>query len=280
MLTIKAPAKINWFLMVTGKRPDGFHDIMSLMQCVSLFDTLSFEQSANITIETSSGIPMEDNLVYKAALLIKEHSGSSAGARIRLDKKIPIAAGLGGGSSDAASTLLGLNDLWGLGLGLDALSGLAAQLGSDVPFFIYGGPAMASGRGEVLEPLLNGPSCVIALVKPKAGVSAGFAYSGIKGYSKSTPSAGEVRQAIQSAGLSEMSVLMVNDLEPPVFEAHPEVHRIKESFLTHGAASSLMSGSGSTVFGAFRSEDEAVRAVDSVKSDIGPGLWSAVVRTI
>jgi len=280
VLTIKAPAKINWFLRVTGKRPDGFHDIRSIMQCVSLFDTLGFEHHDRITVETPSAIAMEDNLAYKAAVLLRRHSGISAGALITLDKDIPIAAGLGGGSSDAATTLLGLNDLWGLGLGLDTLLRLGAKLGSDVPFFISGGPSFVSGRGEIIEPLLGGPSCVIALIKPPVGVSAGFAYSGLEQYSNDIPSPDSLKKAIRGGNLDDISPLMVNDLEAPVFNAHPEVRRIKESLLSHGATSALMSGSGSTVFGVFKDEGKASLAVEAAKDHLGPGLWSAVVRTV
>jgi 4-diphosphocytidyl-2-C-methyl-D-erythritol kinase len=280
VLTIKAPAKINWFLLVTGKRHDGFHDILSLMQCVSLFDTLSFEPADGISLNTASDIPIEENLVYRAALLMKERTGTRAGARITLDKQIPVSAGLGGGSSDAASTLLGLNDLWGLGLGLERLMELGSKLGSDVPFFVSGGPSLVSGRGEKLEPLLKGPSCTIALIKPQVGVSAGFAYSALKQFSEDTPSHASIKEAIESGEVSDIIPLMKNDLEPPVFEVHPEVLRIKESLLSHGAPASLMSGSGSTVFGAFESEDEAERAVSAVRDETGTDLWSAVVRTI
>ena len=281
MLTIKAPAKINWFLHVTNKRPDGFHEIQSLMQCVTLFDTLSFELADDISIETEADIKMQDNLVYKATALLREHSGSSSGARIRLVKEIPMAAGLGGGSSDAAAALLGLNELWGLGLGLEDLMELAAELGSDVPFFISGGPSLVTGRGERLEPLLSGPSCAIALIKPDLGVSAGFAYSGIRQFTEDIPSPGTVKKAIKSGRISDVAPLMKNDLELAVFEAHPEIRQIKQSLLTHGAQAGLMSGSGSTVFGAFDDEEQAGRAVESVKTELGPkGLWSAVVRTV
>ena len=280
MLTIKAPAKINWFLLVTGKRPDGFHNIQSLMQCVSLFDTLEFEPADGITIDSDSDIPIHDNLVYKAAMLLKERSGATGGARISLKKQMPLSAGLGGGSSDAASTLLGLNDLWGLGLGLERLMELGAELGSDVPFFISGGPALVSGRGELLEPLLKGPSSAIALIKPAIGVSAGFAYSGIESLSKDTIPPATVKKAVERGRITDIVPLMKNDLEPPVFRAHPEVHKIKIALLNSGAQASLMSGSGSTVFGAFESEDDASQAVEAVKNDLGPDLWSAVVRTI
>lgn len=223
---------------------------------------------------------METNLVYRAAVLLRERSGASAGASIKLEKQIPLAAGLGGGSSDAATTLLGLNELWGLGLGLNKISEIASELGSDVPFFISGGPSLVSGRGEKLEPTLSGPGCAIALIKPPVGVSAGFAYSGMEQFTKNTPSPLTIMEALKSDNLSDIVPLMKNDLEPPVFGAHPEIRKIKESLIRHRALASLMSGSGSTVFGVFDDERDASRAVERVKDELGSDLWSAVVRTI
>lgn len=281
MLTIKAPAKINWFLLITGRRPDGFHEIQSFMQCVSLFDTLSFEPSPkNITVETGSPIPMQDNLIYKAAILLKERTSATRGVNIRLEKQIPLAAGLGGGSSDAATTLLGLNDLWNLGLSMDELITLAAELGSDVPFFVRGGPTLAAGRGELLTPCLSGPSCAIALLKPDFGVSAGFAYSRLTSYSEPLTITDDLMRSITSGNANDIIPLMKNDLEPPVTKAHPELLGIKQAFLSHGALSSLMSGSGSTVFGVFDDEADAESAINAVKREMGINLWSTVARTI
>ena len=148
-VTVQAPAKVNLTLEVLGKRPDGYHEIASVMQAINLFDTLTFRPSDEIKMLAEiKDLEMRDNLVYRAAMLLRETSGVSAGAEIRLDKQIPLAAGLGGGSSDATATLLGLDRLWSLGLGEEELKELAAQLGSDVPFFVTGGTALAEGRGE------------------------------------------------------------------------------------------------------------------------------------
>ena len=148
-VTVQAPAKVNLTLEVLGKRPDGYHDIASVMQAISLFDTLTFLPSDEIEVLAEiEELETQDNLVYRAAMLLKETSGVSAGAEIRLDKQIPLAAGLGGGSSDAAATLLGLDRLWSLGLAEAEMKELAAQLGSDVPFFVTGGTALVEGRGE------------------------------------------------------------------------------------------------------------------------------------
>ena len=148
-VTIETPAKVNLTLEVLGKREDGYHDIVSVMQAISLFDTLTIRPSDEIKVVAEiKDLKTRDNLVYRAAMLLRETSGVSAGAEVQLDKQIPLAAGLGGGSSDAAATLLGLDRLWSLGLGEEELKELAAQLGSDVPFFVTGGTALVEGRGE------------------------------------------------------------------------------------------------------------------------------------
>ena len=148
-VTVEAPAKVNLTLEVLGKRHDGYHDIASVMQTISLFDTLTFTPADNVKVSSNvSVLNNKDNLVYRAAVLLKDEIGVSEGADIRLDKGIPLDAGLGGGSSDAAAALLGLDRLWGLGLLKTQLKDLAARLGSDVPFFLRGGSALVEGRGE------------------------------------------------------------------------------------------------------------------------------------
>jgi len=154
MLTIEAPAKINLTLEILRKRDDGYHEIASVMQAVSLCDTLTFELASDTTLDCDDAtLATEDNLALKAAHLLSAHTGYSGGVRIGLVKGIPVAAGLGGGSSDAAATLVALNNLWNLGLPLAELSLMAASVGSDVPFFLHGGVAMVSGRGELVRPL-------------------------------------------------------------------------------------------------------------------------------
>ena len=154
MITLDAHAKINLTLEVLGRRDDGYHDIVSIMQTVDLADTLTFEPFTSISLECDEpSLAPADNLVTKAALMLRERAGVDLGARIRLRKRIPVASGLGGGSSDAAAALLGLNALWGLGMSVRDLTPIAVQLGSDVPFFLQGGTAMVQGRGEVVRPL-------------------------------------------------------------------------------------------------------------------------------
>ena len=166
-VTIETPAKVNLTLEVLGKRPDGYHDIASVMQTISLFDTLTFSPSDEVKVATNvPELETQDNLVYRAATLLREASGVSAGAEIRLDKQIPLAAGLGGGSSDAAATLLGLDRLWGLRIGEGELKELAAQLGSDVPFFVAGGTALVGGRGERVSSVNTPPTFWLVLAFP------------------------------------------------------------------------------------------------------------------
>ena len=163
-VTIETPAKINLTLEVLGKRDDGYHEIASVMQAVSLFDTLTLSMAEDVQlISDVPEIGTRDNLVYRTAELLKREKGVDEGVEIRLSKGIPIAAGMGGGSSDAAATLLGLNHLWGLGVDIEELTGLAVRLGSDVPFFLSGGTALAEGRGERITPLPTPPTTWLAL---------------------------------------------------------------------------------------------------------------------
>ena len=166
-VTIETPAKVNLTLEVLGKREDGYHDIVSVMQAISLFDTLTIRPSDEIKVVAEiKDLKTRDNLVYRAAMLLRETSGVSAGAEVQLDKQIPLAAGLGGGSSDAAATLLGLDRLWSLGLGEEELKELAAQLGSDVPFFVTGGTALVEGRGERVSIVKTPPTLWLVLAFP------------------------------------------------------------------------------------------------------------------
>ena len=166
-VTIETPAKVNLTLEVLGKREDGYHEIASVMQTISLFDTLTFRPSDEIKVLAEiEDLETRDNLIHRAAILLRETSGVSAGAEIRLDKQIPLAAGLGGGSSDAAATLLGLDRLWGLELGEGELKELAARLGSDVPFFVTGGTALVEGRGERVSNVKTPPTLWLVLAFP------------------------------------------------------------------------------------------------------------------
>jgi 4-diphosphocytidyl-2-C-methyl-D-erythritol kinase len=273
---LKAPAKINWFLSVLDKREDGYHNIVSAMQCVDLFDILSFEESQDISVLSDLNIPSEMNLVHKAATLLKRASSCKSGARIELKKNIPVAAGLGGGSSDAAYTLMGLNGLWGLNFERDRLIDLAAEIGSDVPFFFDGPLALVEGRGERVTKLQAKGSLVILLVKPEIAVSSSWTYNLFQ--TRLTKKPVEIKlfcQALERKNFAFLHDAVFNDLEYVVIRRFPEIGEIKRMLIKHGALLSSMSGSGSTVFGVFGTNEEAVRASRNI-----PGKWCRVVRTL
>ena len=295
MLTFKAPAKINWFLKVLGLREDGFHEIQSLIQKVTLFDTLTFKPSRDLVITTDAQIPMEENLVYKAALLLKNKYGVKTGAEMQLDKAIPVGAGLGGGSSDAAAALGGLNELWSLGLSVDELCETGEEIGSDVPFFLRDSLCYVEGRGEKITRCVPNRPLSLLLVKPSFAVSTAWVYknlslsslasSWIKGETPElTKKPGKVNNIkhfiknVEDADLSNMARTSgpgSNDLESVTMESFPIIAKIKERLLNQGSLFTLMSGSGPTVCGVFKSLKEA-EATSRIFND----FWTAAVQTI
>jgi len=301
MLTLRAHAKINWFLKILGRRADGFHEIESLIQKVSLHDVLNISSSNELTLTADGRIPEKENLVYKAASLLKRTCSVKAGAHMELHKNIPVAAGLGGGSSDAATTLMGLNQLWSLGLSPESLTKIAAKLGSDVPFFLYGPASFAYGRGEKLAPCRATKKLHILLVKPPFEVSTAWAYKNLKTtrlldneafhteksgtlsddlqkLTKKTEKVNNIKlliRNIENAQFGAISGSELNDLESVTIREFHIIAEIKDRLLELGAEFSLMSGSGSTVFGVFRSQER----VDSASKDF-QGFWTAAVHTI
>ncbi len=301
MLTLKAPAKINWFLNVLGRREDGFHDIESLIQKISLYDVLKISLSEELTLTADGGIPEKENLVYKAASLLKSTYSVEEGAHLELHKNIPVGAGLGGGSSDAAAALMGLNQLWSLGLSSESLSEAAARIGSDVPFFLFGPASFVYGRGEKLVPCRAEKKLYILLVKPPFEISTAWVYKNLKttrllkdkaletdksgnmpeDLSKLTKKTEKVNNIkllirnIEEAHFSALSGSELNDLESVTIREFHVIAEIKDRLLRLGAIFSLMSGSGSTVFGVFRSGDEAEAASREFQ-----GFWTAAVHTI
>ncbi len=278
MLTLKAPAKINWFLHVCGKRSDGYHEIQSLIQKISLYDVLTLVLSDNVSVKTNTEIPVEQNLVYRAAMLMKSRFRITQGAEIDLQKHIPMGAGLGGGSSDAASALLGLNELWGAELSKEDLMQLAEELGSDVPFFLSGPLSFVHGRGEKLEPCRAVKRACLLLVKPSFDVSTAWVYKNFALLTKKAEKVNNIKlfiRNIERAELNNMSGDVSNDLESVTITQFPVIAGIKETLHAQGALFSLMSGSGSTVFGVF---DSLKRAEDAAKEF--RGYWTAAVETI
>jgi 4-diphosphocytidyl-2-C-methyl-D-erythritol kinase len=285
MLTLKAPAKINWFLTVIGKRDDGYHEIQSLIQKITLYDVLRFspisEEAAasdNIILETGAPIAAEQNLVYKAAMRLKSRYGVEKGAVIRLEKNIPMGAGLGGGSSDAASALQGLNELWSLGLTADELCLTAEEIGSDVPFFLSGPLSYVYGRGEKLVPRKALRPMDLLLVKPTFEVSTAWVYKNFAILTKKVGKVNNIEHFIRNIERAELNGItgdLSNDLELVTVSSFPVIAEIKEKLRRQGAVFSLMSGSGSTVFGVFESRRLAEQA-----SLYFNDYWTAVVETV
>jgi 4-diphosphocytidyl-2-C-methyl-D-erythritol kinase len=264
-LSLNAPAKINWFLGVAGKRDDGYHNIVSLMQCISLYDTLAFDHADSVRITSDLDIPVRDNIVHKAASRLKEYTSCRKGADIYLKKNVPVSAGLGGGSSDAACTLLGLNELWGLGLGRKRLSSIASEIGSDVPFFLNGPAALVEGKGEKTRRVKINSSVVLLLVKPAVSVSTAWAYADFDKMKsdKLTKNVVDIklfRRALMRKDFSSLGNMLFNDLEEVVTGKYPVVTEIKHRLIEEGAFFSAMSGSGPSVFGVYGSRETAEKA--------------------
>jgi 4-diphosphocytidyl-2-C-methyl-D-erythritol kinase len=259
-LALRASAKVNLALEVLGKRADGYHEIATVMQAVDLFDRLTVETAPTISLETDDSAlpPGEENLVVRAAVLLQRASGVQAGAKIRLRKHIPVAAGLGGGSSDAAATLWGLNRLWGLRWPSARLTELAVRLGMDVPFFLAGGPALATGRGERLKRLPAIGSYALVLVNPRVRLSTRQVYDQVPAGWRAEPSGTErLVEALKTRNVARVAAALTNNLETFVMPTLPQVGRIKAALLAAGALGAVMSGSGPTVFGIARSLDHA-----------------------
>jgi 4-diphosphocytidyl-2-C-methyl-D-erythritol kinase len=279
-LTVGAPAKINWFLDIVQKRNDGYHDIVSLMQCVNLYDQLILDHADSIDVESDMGIPASDNLVYKAASLLKKAVSYEKGARIIIRKQIPVGAGLGGGSSDAAYTLTGLNTLWGLGLQQEELCSIGACVGSDVPFFFHAPAALVEGKGERVSPLGIGESYRLLLVNPRLNVSTAWAYHAFDQRTGCTLTKKPIDiklfcQALQNQDYHVLARMLFNDFEDVIMREYPSVREIKKKLIEMGADVSLMSGSGPTVFGVFRSRETAEKALQAM----GPH-WCRIVETL
>lgn len=266
----KAPAKINLSLDVLHRRDDGYHEVEMVMTMVDLADRLELCElpKDQIIISSQAGyIPLDEkNLAFQAARLMKERYGVSRGVYIHLDKHIPVAAGLAGGSSDAAAALRGLNRLWNLGLTLEELQELGSELGSDVPFCVRGGTALATGRGEKLTDLPSPPQCWVVLAKPPIRVSTADVYGRFRaGQADRVFSTPAVLDALRRKDLSAMCRSMGNMLESVTFELYPEVKRLKDLMLRLGAEGALMSGSGPTVFGIVDKESKAARLYNGLR---------------
>ncbi len=266
----KAPAKINLLLDVLHKRNDGFHEVEMIMTMVDLADRLEMEELPRDTIIISSQagyIPLDEkNLAFQAARLIKDRYDVRKGVYIHLDKHIPVAAGLAGGSSDAAATLRGLNRLWGLNIPDEELRNLGAELGSDIPYCVTGGTAIARGRGEKLEMIDAPPQCWVVLAKPPINVSTADVYGRFRVSDlESHPSTSNMLQALREGSFHCMCEELGNVLESVTLSLYPEVQQLKETMQRLGADGVLMSGSGPTVFGLVAKEAKAVRIYNGLR---------------
>ncbi len=279
MITALARAKINLTLDVLYKRQDGYHEIETVMQSIGLHDRLEFRPAGggiSLVVE-GKGVPRgADNLVFRAAELVRSRTGTKKGVAIHLTKAIPVAAGLGGGSADAAVTLSVLNKMWEAGFSPAELLKLGEQLGADVPFFLQGGTALARGKGERLERLPPCPALGLVLVKPPFGVQTAAVYRVCSpGQALVKPGTRAMLEAIREGNAAGIAKRLANALEPVVFGMYPQIAQIKERLMKAGAIGALMSGSGPTVFG-LTADLESARALAGRYSE--PGMQVIVTE--
>ncbi|MCZ0703609.1 4-diphosphocytidyl-2-C-methyl-D-erythritol kinase [Natronobacillus azotifigens] len=265
----KAPAKINLTLDVLYKRPDDYHEVEMVMTTVDLADRIELIEleTDEIRIESESRFVPNDerNLAYRAANLLKDTYQIKKGVKIKIDKHIPVAAGLAGGSSDAAATLRGLNRLWSLHIPRKELADLGAKIGSDVSFCVYNSTAVAAGRGEKITELPAPPSCWVVLAKPILGVSTQTVYKQLNLDQIEHPKTRDMIDAIKTNDYEKMTRSIGNVLETVTLKGHPEVQQIKELMVTSGADAVLMSGSGPTVYSLTQQESRADRIYNSLR---------------
>lgn len=281
-VSVRAFAKVNLDLRVVGTLPDGYHEVRTVLQSIHLHDTITVTaRRGPLVIECDApDIPTDRrNLVWKAVALLHEtvrgRTGSPSGLRVTLRKRIPAEAGLGGGSSDAAATLLAVARTWELDVDLPSLLRLGARLGADVPFFLAGGTAVGLGRGDDVSPLTEAPPSAVVLTKPAFGVSTAEAYRWFDEDRLERPRRASRRRALD--GWPAWAVDLRNDLEPPVVRRHPQVRHAISALTRLGARHAAMSGSGSAVFGVFADRDTAARAQAWLA---GRGWWAVLTRTV
>ena len=268
-ITCNAYAKINLGLDVVRRLPNGYHEVRMIMQTVDIYDVLTFSKTTqgiqlkvdNVTLPTD-----ENNLIYKAAKLLLETKGVTGGVSIALEKNIPIAAGMAGGSTDAAATLLAVNALYELGLDIEELKELGVKIGADVPYCIEGGTALAEGIGEMLTALPTPPPCYLVVAKPDINVSTKFVYENLRANElKTHPDIDGMVRALHDGNLQGIASRLANVLETVTIPAYPIIQDIKDTLLSTGAINALMSGSGPTVFGLFTDREKAKAAADVVR---------------
>lgn len=270
-ISLKALAKINLGLDVVRRREDGYHEVRMIMQTIQLYDRLDIKrtQEPGIQIQTNlSFLPVnENNLIYKAAKLLMDEFSITDGVSVKLDKRIPVAAGMAGGSTDAAAMLIGVNRLFSLGLTKRQLMERGVQIGADVPYCIMRGTALAEGIGEALSPLPPMVKCPVLIAKPSISVSTKFVYQNLKLDDTTIhPDIDRLIDDIKAKNLHDIAGHMGNVLETVTIPNYPVIDEIKKHMLSNGAVGAMMSGSGPTVFGLFDDEDTAKKAYKAMRS--------------
>jgi 4-diphosphocytidyl-2-C-methyl-D-erythritol kinase len=287
MLETTSSCKVNLLLNILGKRADGFHELETVMHPIAVFDRLTFERGGHAIQLTCSepSLPTDSrNLVHRAAAMFLEATSITEGVRVHLEKKIPLAAGLGGGSGNAATTLLGLNELFGHPIPPDRLQSIAASLGSDVPFFLQARPALATGRGEKIQALAAFPAlrgAAFLLVHPGFGIATAWAYQQLARFPAALNGvpgrAQRLISQLQSADLNTACSGFYNSLEAPALEKYPLLALFQQFLRANGAAATLMSGSGSTTFAVVRDLSSAGSLAEKFKARFGGTNWVYVV---
>ena len=265
VIRARAHAKINWSLNITGVRADGYHELDMLMQSVALGDDMTFAAGEGVTlyVDGAPAVEPEKNLVVKAARALQAHAGTSRGAVITLEKHVPARAGLGGGSADCALTLRALNALWGLGLDDGTLLDIGAKLGADVPFCLTGGLARVRGIGEVIDPVPDAPEIPLALVTPGGGLSTAEVFRlWDGGFGPVALDNMKLAEAVTKRDLEAVDALCANALTAPALQLMPEIGAVMDRLRQLGARAVFMTGSGSTVVGAFDPADAAKAAAE------------------
>ena len=281
-MKLRAYAKINIGLNVLGKRSDGYHDLETVFHEIDCFDEIELERHEKVTMTADSIlVPIDgSNLCLSAAILLQKEKHVRQGVMIHLKKNIPIGAGLGGGSSDAAAVLCGLNRFWELRLSNNQLRSLAAQIGADVPFFIDGGTAYATGRGEILDSFSLPLPFWIAVVTPLIRISTGWAYSQLVTKRDGKASGLQTMLVKQMSNPQKLSSIVQNDFEPLVFKTYPELSVVKEKLNEMGAFFSLMSGSGSSIYGFFENDKKALAALSAFPKKYQTSITSPSFKSI
>jgi 4-diphosphocytidyl-2-C-methyl-D-erythritol kinase len=290
MLEKTSCCKVNLLLNILGKRPDGFHELETLMHPVGLYDRLSFDRHGREIKLTCNDpiLPVHSrNLVFRAAALFLKKAAINEGVRIHLEKRIPISAGLGGGSGNAAATFLALNELFGHPLTPATLQEMAAALGSDVPFFLQNQPALATGRGEIIQPLACFPALQTAhilLIHPGFGISTSWAYQQLTRFPEAhhgRAGRAEKLAALLNAGdAAGASREFYNSLEAPALYKYPLLEIFQQFLRENGAWAALMSGSGSTTFALADAQGTAERLLENFKAKFGVKCWTATVKMV